>query len=66
MMDSGAIKNIHTVAPECNRHPGFERSVPPAPTGKANVITCENHKARTCLSLDRFLRHLSVPCLLVA
>jgi len=29
IMDSGRTKNIHTVAPKCNRHPGSQRSEPP-------------------------------------
>jgi hypothetical protein len=49
-MHSGPANNIRSVAPECNRHPGFQRSEPPAPTEKASLTTCKNHKARTCLS----------------
>jgi hypothetical protein len=66
IIDSGPTKKIYPVATDCNRHPGFQRLEPPAPTQKASLTTPENDKAPTCLSLDRFLRHLSVPCLIVA
>jgi hypothetical protein len=65
-MDSGPTNDIHVVAPEYNGQSPLQRSEPPAPTEKASLTTSENDKARTCLSLDRFLRRLSVPCLLVA
>ncbi len=66
VIDSGPTDNIHLPAPECNRRPGFHRSELPARTEGASFTPSENAKARTGLSLDRFLRHLSVPCLLVA
>jgi hypothetical protein len=66
IMDSGPTDNIHLAAPECNRQPGFQRSELPARTEGACFTTPENAKARNGLSFDRFLRHLPVPCLLVA
>jgi hypothetical protein len=65
-MDSGLTDNLHLAAPECNGQSGFQRSEPPAPTEGASPTISEDDKARTCLSLDRFLRYVSVPCLLVA
>jgi hypothetical protein len=65
-MTSGSAGNIHSVAPECNGQSGFQRSELPVPTEGASLTTSENDKARTCLSLDRFLKHVSVPWLLVA
>ena len=53
--------NLDLIAPDCNGESGFQCAEPPAPTQKASLTTCENHKAQTSLSLDLFLRHLSVP-----
>jgi hypothetical protein len=65
-MESGPTNNIHSIAPECNGQSGFQRSELSTRRKGAGFTTSENAKARTCLSPDRFLRHLSVPCLLVA
>ena len=65
-MDSDLTNKIRLVTPEYNGRSRFQRSEPPAPTEEASLATSENDKARTCLSLYRFLRQLSVPCLLVA
>jgi hypothetical protein len=65
-MDSDPTDNIQLTAPECNRQPGFQHSELPARAERANFPSVENAKVRNGLSVDRFLRHLSVPCLLLA
>jgi hypothetical protein len=65
-MISGSTGIIYLVGLEWNDQSGFPRSEPPAPTEGATLTASENDKARTCLSLDRFLKHVCVPCLLVA
>jgi hypothetical protein len=61
IMDSGLTDNMQLAVPACNRQPGFQCWELPARTEGASLTTSENDKARTCLSLDRFLRHLSFP-----
>jgi hypothetical protein len=56
-MDSDPTKKIYPATTDCNRHPGFQRSAPPAPTEGASLTTCEFDQLSQAKALVELAHH---------